>query len=438
MNSPKNSLAQAGSDASDLLRHEESAKATLRMAALLALLFALLYGAVPMASAQTETVLYTFCSLPYCEDGTTPAAGLTLDSYGNLYGAAQGGDSDFYGGVVFQLSTKNKETEIFNFSAVQEGVAPNGALIRDSSGNIYGTTAGGGYDQGPCKGYFGCGLVYKLSNGDETVLYTFLGKSDGLEPNGGLVLDGKGNLYGTTYKGGGGGTVFKVSPEGTETVLHRFAGGSKDGRYPSAGLVMDGDGNLYGTTSEGGGVNGDYLQGLACQGDCGAVFELTAAGDEKILYAFKGWTKEDGAGPFASLILDSQGELYGTTYAGGTYGYGTVFKLTSAGEESVLYSFLGSPDGQFPASRLLMDSHGNLYGTTVFGGVYGYGTVFEISASGKETVLYNFTGGADGAFPKDGLVMDGHGNLYGTTPMGGNFNESSCPYGCGVAFKVSP
>ncbi|MGA2001896.1 MAG: choice-of-anchor tandem repeat GloVer-containing protein, partial [Terriglobales bacterium] len=284
--------------------------------------------------------------------------------------------------------------------------------------------------------------LYKLTNGSETVLYDFLGGTDGDEPNGSLVFDKTGNLYGTTYNGGsvGGiatnGTIFKVSPTGTETVLHRFAASKQDGEFPNAGLVMDKHGNFYGTTIDGG-VNGDYGPGLPCTRECGVVYQLTAAGSEKVLYAFKGSKEGDGAAPLDSLILDSKGNLYGTTYAGGTYGQGTVFELTPAGQEIVLYSFSGTPDGGFPAGHLVMDSQGNLYGTTSYGGTYGQGTVFELTTGGVEKKLYSFTGGADGGSPLAGLVIDSQGNLYGTTFLGGNFN-SICQVGCGVVFKVTP
>ena len=391
------------------------------------------------AGAQTETVLYRFCSLQYCADGTTPAATLVIDSQGNLIGAAAGGSSQSYAGVVFQVNASGVESLVYDFTAINQGVAPNGALARDASGTLYGTTAGGGYNGGKCKKYYGCGVVYKLVGGAEQVLYAFQGQSDGQEPNGGLILDSAGNLYGTTYHGGGDakgrpGTVFMVTPSGAETVLHKFAAFKGDGKLPTSGLLMDKKGNLYGTASEGGG-KGSYAPGYKCTDGCGVVYEITTSGTEKILYSFKGFTDGDGAAPFASLTMDKSGNLYGTTYAGGEYGYGTIFKLTPSGQETVLYSFIGQPDAGNPVGRLLMDAQGNLFGTTSYGGTFGSGAVFELSASGKESVLYSFTGGKDGAYPFDGLVMDGDGNLYGTTELGGNFN-SSCPFGCGVAFKV--
>lgn len=418
--------------------------ATLRGAAGLAVLSMLLVATPEIARAQTLSVLYTFCSQPNCTDGRTPAPNLLLDGGGNLYGVAGGGNSQFYGGVVFQVSPKAGETLLYNFSAINQGLGPNGGLIRDASGNFYGTTAGGGDDQGKCKKYAGCGLVYKLTNGTEQVLYDFLGAADGESPNGGLVFDQQGNLYGTTYRGGAendsakAGTIFEVSASGTETVLHRFGLVDGDGKFPNAGLVMDQKGNFYGTTIEGG-ADGNYGSGIPCLNRCGTVFKLTPSGVETVLYAFQGWGPGDGDGavPFSSLILDAKGDLYGTTYAGGAYGQGTVFKITPTGTETVLYSFGGAPDGAFPVGRLVLDAQGNLYGTTSYGGKHNQGMAFELTTSNAEKKLYSFTGGADGGSPLGGLEMDSQRNLYGTTFLGGNFN-SSCPAGCGVVFKVTP
>lgn len=419
------------------------AVASLRGAATASLLLLVLLVTAPQsARAQTESVLYTFCSLPECADGTTPTPNLVMDAQGNLYGAAGGGSSSFFGGVVFELNLGGTETLLYNFAAINEGIGPNGGLVLDSAGSFYGTTAGGGYDKHPCKRLAGCGLVYKLTNGTEEVLYDFLGSMDGDEPNGSLVMDGHGNLYGTTFAGGGGngiakaGTIFEVSSTGTETVLHRFGADEKDGKFPNSGLVMDGKGNLYGTTTEGG-DGGFYGPGVECTRSCGVVFEVNAAGVETVLYSFKGWRNKDGAAPVAGLILDGKGNFYGTTYAGGAYGMGTVFQITPAGKETVLYSFKGTPDGAYPVGRLAMDAQGNLYGSTSYGGHHNHGTVFELTSSKTEKRLYSFTGKADGGQPFDGLVMDPQGNLYGTTYVGGNFN-SMCIAGCGVVFKVTP
>ena len=403
----------------------------------------MLASLAPRGHAQTETVLYRFCSMPNCSDGTEPVAGLLIDTQGDIYGAALGGPNGFTAGMVFEI-TPSKESVVYGFNSVAGGQGPNGGFVRDTNGNFYGTTERGGYDKRPCKQSFGCGVVFELSpSGTENVLYTFTGGPDGSSPNGGLVFDGKGNLYGTTYGGGAGnrrkkaGTVFQLSSTGIETVLHRFGAYKGDGQFPSTGLVMDAKGNLYGTTNAGG-FDG-YYDGAGhdfCVRGCGTVFEINTSGVETTFYTFKGWKNKDGAEPIAGLILDAKGNFYGTTAWGGLYGFGTVFELTSAGKEKILYSFTGTTDGAIPVGGLVMDSKGNLFGTTYEGGAFGFGTVFELTPNGKETVLYSFADGPDGAYPFDAPVMDAKGNLYGTTYLGGNFN-SDCPQGCGVLFKVS-
>jgi len=234
----------------------------------------------------------------------------------------------------------------------------------------------------------------------------------------GLVQDGAGNLYGTTASGGasGLGTVFKLSVGGAEAVLHGFRGGS-DGEYPYAGVIRDAGGNLYGTTSAGG-VSG-----------FGTVFEIDAKGNETVLYSFRGGA--NGEYPSASLVGDAAGNLYGTTNSGGTSGSGIVFQISPAGKEAVLHSFKGGKDGEYPYASVIRDAAGNLYGTTYGGGASGWGTVFEINPTGKETVLYSFGGAADGASPEGGLVQDAAGHLYGTTKYGGAF-------GAGTVFELSP
>lgn len=227
------------------------------------------------------------------------------------------------------------------------------------------------------------------------------------QPYAGLVADKKGNLYGTTYAGGaaGVGTVFKLARNGTETVLFSFGG--TDGQYPYAGLIADKAGNLYGTTSSG----GEYYSGV--------VFKVAANGSETVLHTFNG---TDGQFPYAELIADKAGNLYGTTTSGGNHGYGNVFKVTPGGTETSLYSFCsnnGCTDGDTPYGALIADEKGNLYGTTVEGGSDNFGTVFELTPSGTETVLYSFTGGNDGANPEAGLIADKSGNLYGATYLGG-------------------
>jgi uncharacterized repeat protein (TIGR03803 family) len=283
---------------------------------------------------------------------------------------------------------------------------------------------------------------------DLTTLYSFTG-GDGATPHAGLIADPAGNLYGTTWGGGasGQGTVFQLDPSGNLTVLYSFAGG--DGSRPGGGLIADSSGNLYGTTINGGAQ------------DAGTVFQLTPSGALNLLYSFTGGS--DGALPFAGLIADAAGNLYGTTIDGGAGGQGTVFQLDPSGTLTVLYSSNeGSPwagliadatgnlygttdagdgpgtvfqltpsgtltvlhrftgrDGAVPHGRLIADAASNLFGTTHNGGTSGYGTVFQLDSSGTLTVLHSFTGGSDGAYPEAGLIADAGGNLYGTTYGGG-------------------
>ena len=322
----------------------------------------------------------------------------------------------------------------------------------------------------------------------ETVSYTFTGGSDGAGPAAGLLSDGKGNLYGTTVNGGniagancpglnpptGCGVVFELSPPGagtgpwTENVLYTFNGGS-DGAYPQASLIFDANGNLYGTTSNGGKMSGSICSGL---GGCGVVFELsppksgTGPWTETPIYTFTG-ANGDGAVPYASLVFDAKGNLYGTTIGGGigdgkgNNQDGTVFELTppSGGsgpwKEATLYSFAGGSEGGDPVANVIFDTNGNLYGTTVLGGIttgatcgasVGCGVVFELSpptgGSGPwtQTPLYSFTGKTDGSYPYAGVTLDSKGNLFGTTATGGSKSGPVCKgtNGCGVVFEVSP
>jgi uncharacterized repeat protein (TIGR03803 family) len=253
-----------------------------------------------------------------------------------------------------------------------------------------------------------------------------------LLPAGNLVRDASGNLYGTTEYGGdvncfppyGCGVVFKLDTNGSESVLYSFHG--TDGATPYAGLIFDSLGNLYGTTTYGG-------TSSACSGGCGTVFKLTTTGEETVLYSFNG---VDGANPYASLIFDGLGDLYGTTFNGGASrtgcggdGCGTVFKLDRTGVENLLYSFTGATGtGSHPVGGLITDAFGNLYGTAAWGGgtgcapYSGCGMVFELESSGGMSVLHSFSGGSDGGLPDGTLVRDTKGNLYGTTVLGGNLS----------------
>jgi uncharacterized repeat protein (TIGR03803 family) len=303
-----------------------------------------------------------------------------------------------------------------------DGAEPYAGLI-NVNGTLYGTTyVGGAYN---------LGTVYKITTaGTETVLDSFKSKK-GSNPEAGLI-DVNGTLYGTTLFGGAnrGGTVFKITTSGKETVLHSFGGSSGDGYQPYAGLINV-KGTLYGTTTSGGAYcpsSGGY--------HCGTVFAITTSGKETVLYSFKGGSG-DGANPFGGL-LDVNGTLYGTTQDGGaycgSYGCGTVFSITTSGKEKVLYSFKG---GEYPTASLI-NVNGALYGTTPTGGTSDNGTVFKITTSGKETALYSFKGGSgDGANPSDGL-LDVNGTLYGTTVNGGSRSCTvSSSYGCGTVFSIT-
>ncbi|HEY3637905.1 MAG TPA: choice-of-anchor tandem repeat GloVer-containing protein [Rhizomicrobium sp.] len=352
------------------------------------------------AEAKAFKVIYSF---PAATDGAAPHAGLIQDSAGNLYGTTfYGGNTSEGRGVAYKIAPGGAETVLHNFSGGTDGGLPAG-LMRDSSGNLYGTTEQGGVDGG-CNSQ-GCGIVYKIdTSGTQTVLYTFSGFNDGAFPQAALIADKKGNLYSTTTGGGTtkNGTVFKLTAKGKEVVLHSFAGGS-DGMSPIAGLIADKSGHMFGTTNLGG-------TGTGCGGfGCGTIYEIDAKGTETVLYSFTGGS--DGGKPVGGLLMDKSGNLFGTTEfyglnsgCGGT-GCGTVFKLSSAGALTTLYTFTGGSDGGQPVASLASDSSGNLYGTTLFWG-QGYGVIFALAPNGTENVLHSFTNGDDGAYPWGGLLMN--------------------------------
>lgn len=401
-----------------------------------AALCALLAGFVGTAHGATykEKNLFLFDGT----DGSSPQAGLIADAKGNLYGTTYLGGGAHGFGNVFELSRGTsgwKETVLFSFTGGADGGGPLASLVFDAQGNLYGTTISGG--QGQClwngSQWYGCGVVFELTPSgkmwQENVLFSFVpGQAEGVMPAGGLVFDGAGNLYGTTYApgvsggpsysrtaggikpptywgcsdSGCGGTVFELSPTKTgwqEQDIYGFTGGG-DGGVSEANLVFDAAGNLYGTTVFGG------TTGCVSGYGCGVVFEVSpgkSGWSEKVLHKFSG---TDGAQPQGSVIFDAQGNLYSTTSYGGSgscavlyepAGCGTVFRLepgTTRWKESVLYNFGGGDDGGFPFSAVTMDSQGDLLGTTFQGGSGNEGVVFKLSPSGhswKEGVVYAFS-----------------------------------------------
>lgn len=361
------------------------------------------------ASAQTYTVLHYFTS----SDGSYPEAALIRDSSGNLYGTTNGGgNSSCYEGcgTIFKIDTAGNLTTLYQFQGTFDGYEPYESLSRDGAGNLYGATTYGG--TGTCGGSIACGTVYKLSPaGALTVIHTFNGSPDGsTPPPGRLVSDGHGNGYSTTAYGGtlGQGTVYKLDATGGETVLYSF-GNQPDGDTPMAGLVLDVPGRaLYGTTEFGGNCPYGSVVGFGC----GTVYKLSSAGETQ-LYVFTG--QQDGASPNQNLVADSAGNLYDTTEEGGDVT--CTVGGASAPKSSALHRLPQPPMEQGPP---------------------GCGTVFKVNPkTGVETVLYSFTGSTDGAFPVAGVILDSAGNIYGTATTGGDLNCNP-PYGCGTVFKLAP
>ena len=370
-------------------------------------------------------------------DGIVPEAALMLDTDGNLYGTTASGG--FYGfGTVFGVTTAGAFSNLYSFGQnlqtngnALDGSGPTCALVQDANGSLYGTTYEGGAND--------IGTVFKLTtNGNLTSLYSFGTTQDtngnfldGENPSAGLTLgpDGSPFLFGTAYGGGSqdAGTMFRVTASGSLVSLHSFGsiqdsyGDYLDGANPSASLVVGSDGNLYGTTSYGG--TNDY----------GNVFRITTNGSITILYSFgaiidKTGNPADGSSPLAPLIEGADRNFYGTTYSGGTNGngFGTVFRITTNGNLTTLYSFGAiqdtngqALDGANPQGGLVQSGDGELYGTTSAGGKNNSGTVFQISTNGTLLTLYRFSGGNDGSEPEAGLVLLGN-TLYGTTASGGS------------------
>jgi len=406
------------------------------------LLSFLIVASAPLpAQTYSFSVLHAFSGKP---DGASPEASLLRDRAGNLYGTTYAGGTNGVGSV-FKLTPTGTESVPYSFCSgphCSDGEEPAAGLITDQAGNFYGTTESGG---GSASG----GVVFKLTPaGAETVLYTFTGGTGGNKPLAPVIRDATGHLYGTTYSASGhtgSGVVFEITSPGHESVLHTF-GTFPDGIGPSAGLLEDSNGNLFGTTTYG----GETPKGVQADG---TVFEIDSTDHESVLYNFCSASGTnpcaDGKYPEAGLLMDQDGNLYGTTSSGGVNDLGVVFKLAPPASpsglwnETVLYNFCNvhpsCTDGRTPLAGLAMDREGNFYGTTRYGGGVGssgYGVVFKLDLLGNYTVLYAFTHGTDGAYPLAGVILDSAGNLYGTTYQGGHLSACSGA-GCGTVFKLT-
>jgi uncharacterized repeat protein (TIGR03803 family) len=408
----------------------------------------LLAVVIDAAQAQSFSVLYTFKGKP---DASAPVSPLMQDASGNLYGTSvNGGSADL--GTIFKVDPNGNETVLYSFKGAPDGSGPHAGVSLDSAGNLYGTTVYGGITGERC-GTLGCGVVFKLDiNGNETVLYRFTGGTDGAFPSSsnGVVFpptpnccDDSGSMYGTTAKGGdlscpnaspagtGCGVLFKLDPDGNETVLGAFHGDS-GGFFPGGVLIVDNELQIWGTTTGGGG-QGCYDPSRGITVGCGLAYVRVPSGGAHALYRFNGI---DGHGP-NSMLFANVYDIYGSTATGGTgtcggTGCGTVFKLHLNGNTLTSLHSFNFTDGALPRGNVALDAAGSLYGTTSWGGnSNGDGVIFKVDASGNETVLHTFTRATDGGSIYSGLVPDGLGNFYGAAAGGGQFDA-------GTIFKFTP
>jgi uncharacterized repeat protein (TIGR03803 family) len=375
--------------------------------------------------AQTLTTLYSFSGFPYGAGLDSP---LTLASDGNFYGTTSGGGTRNEG-TLFQITPSGTLTTLYNFCAqpnCDDGVNPYGALVPATDGNFYGITQSGG------SGADNAGTVFTITpSGSLTTLYSFCTQyncSDGRYPDA-VIQAADGNFYGATSSGGGTdcadgcGTIFKITASGTLTTLYRFCtqGNCPDG-YNAWGLIQGSDGNFYGVTGHGG-ASGNRCDGLGC----GTIFKITASGSLTTIYNFCTQSGcPDGQFPNGQLVLTHGGNFYGTTSEGGAYGGGTIFTITPSGSLTTLYSFCsqtGCPDGSYPTAPPVLAIDGNFYGSTYSGGAYLSGTLYKLTPEGRLTTLYSFChdrGCPGGELPDAALVPYGNGKLYGVTGAGGS------------------
>jgi uncharacterized repeat protein (TIGR03803 family) len=372
----------------------------------------------------TEGALTTLYTFPGGSDGATPYAAMVLGTNGNLYGTTLDGGTNG-DGTAFEMTLDGNFMLLHSFTGLADGAMPYGALVQGSDGNFYGTD-GDNYGQLPLRtGVAAYGTVFKMTPaGSVTVLHAFTNGIDGALPRAGLVEGLDGNFYGTSEMGGanGQGTIFRITPEGVLTNLHTFTGGS-DGGNPWAALVQASDTNFYGTASSGG-------------AGYGTVFMISPDGTFTVISEFDSDKSSDTSGPHAPLALGTDGSLYGCTAGLYSGGFGTIFKVTPPNAFSLLYTFTNGIDGANPTGGLVQGSDGNFYGTIEYGGQNGTGGIFRVTTGGVLRPLYAFSAvdgngfNEDGANPSAGLVQAGDGNFYGTTEIGG-------PYGSGTIFRMT-
>jgi uncharacterized repeat protein (TIGR03803 family) len=369
-------------------------------------------GAAPDVTANVSSVAITCASFTASTlysfaggaDGASPRSGLIQGPDGNLYGTTLSGGTAGHG-TTYSITPEGAENVLYSFgSSGSDGSYPLGALIQASDSNFYGNTDSGGA--------YSSGTIFEMTPaGLETVLYSFGSTgADGVNPASRLLQASDGNFYGTSLNGGSHsqGAIYMVTPAGLETVLYSFGATNADGNDATSGLIQGSDGTFYGTTLAGG------------QANSGTFFSFTAAGGETVLHTF-GTTGTDAVYPTGELLAAGDGNFYGVSQQGGTYGDGTIFQVTPAGVERLIYSFgATNSDGMVPCCQLLIGGDGNFYGTTVTGGTSGSGTIFMVTPAGVETLLHSFGGtSADGASPYSGLILANDGVLYGTASAGG-------------------
>jgi uncharacterized repeat protein (TIGR03803 family) len=382
--------------------------------------FAASWMIVPIRAQTTLTILHNFGDGTVTNDGIISYTGTTQDSAGNFYGTTYSGGAT-NDGTIFRISPDGSETMLHSFGAngdATDGTCPQAGLIKDRDGNFYGTThSGGSTDQG---------TIFRVTpSGSETILHCFGDgsiKNDGTGPKAGLIQGSDGILYGTTSAGGSAsaGVVFKITMDGAETILHNFGDGStpNDGVGPQASLTQSSDGNFYGSTVTGGSKNK------------GTIFRISPSGTMTILHSF-GSILNDGASIQSALIQGATGDFYGTTPFGGSVNKGVIFKIASSGIVTILHSFGDGSirnDGNDPQAALIQGSNGDFYGTTYSGGSTDHGTLFETSPAGLITILRSFGDGSmvyDGRNAQGSLTQDSEGHLYGTTATGGTANDGT-------------